>query len=213
MKKKLVAVGLAATLALGAVPALAFAAEGDGPFVKNDAETTVKVVADTSNLSATVPLVMQGSIPTIGGASVYAEASAYGITNNSATPIHVAKLEAKQGTGVGLNFEIKKEAQTASSTTTAKYAALQIIVKAGAGDADNTYTTSMTSGETTFVPKAWDMEAKTTETEVALTNKLPITITGTNSIVKDGDKIKDTPQEAVKYIYTIAAGKAPVQTP
>ena len=53
MKKKVLATAaLTAALAFGtAVPAFA-----DNPFVNNEADTTVSVYTDTSNISATLPL-------------------------------------------------------------------------------------------------------------------------------------------------------------
>ena len=93
MKKKLVAVGLAATLALGAVPALAFAAGGATDPTSldssNSASTNVKVATVVGQIDATIPLNMVISAPMTGGALTGAPDN-YKIVNNSIFDIKVS---------------------------------------------------------------------------------------------------------------------------
>lgn len=111
-KKALASAALAATLALGTVPALAFAAEGDpepsvgtesGDFATERTGTTeISVVPDASQVSATVPVKISIVAPITGGAVTAPSKEAYLIENSSIFDVYVTGMEAKMKPGFGL---------------------------------------------------------------------------------------------------------------
>ncbi|MEG0375396.1 MAG: hypothetical protein RR672_07140, partial [Raoultibacter sp.] len=132
MKKKLVAVGLAATLVLGTMPALAFGAPetGNKEFTNESGtttgDTTVKVWTDTSNISAELPIDLVVYGPAEGGALTTPDT--YAITNKSGFALDVKTAIATQTASQEADFTLANTSQSGTISPTGKIADLQIAL-------------------------------------------------------------------------------------
>lgn len=195
IKKITTATALAAVLAMGTAPAFA------EDFNLNNADTTVSVYTDTSNISATLPLNLTVAGPANSGALAVPADSAYKIVNKSAFDIKVTNVAAAQSEDAGKSWTLSSTDQTGKEAPTdGKIATLQM----------NIATANDTTGwgvvtNTPFVPTSgWTVKAGSTG------NELGIVLSGTISKVSTttGHDTKETAVEAVKLTYTVAPAGA-----
>lgn len=193
MKKKVLATAaLTAALAFGtAVPAFA-----DNPFVNNEADTTVSVYTDTSNISATLPLNLTVKGPANGGAFTGPSDGTYKIVNNSAFDIKVKDVSGSQTAAAAEKWGLAADNQSnEAAPTDGKIAMLQMRI-ATVGDASGwTVATN-----TPFTPTTgWTIPS-------GESNELAIALSGTMSKAANTNaSTAETAVEAVKLTYTVTA--------
>lgn len=206
MKKTLASAALAATLAFGMTPALAFAADsasGDpepsvgtesGDFAdKRTGTTEISIVPDASQVNATVPVKISIVAPITGGAVTAPSKEAYLIENNSIFDVYVTSMKAKMKPGFGL---VTSDPSGTSSNVGAK-GDFMISV--------NGVTLDPNDAVTITAEQADSFKAMAKLRDDAPAGKLRLDVKGKNSILKE--VTAGTPVAVLELSYTVSATK------
>ena len=202
-KKTLASAVLAATLALGTVPALAFAAEGDPePSVGNQTsdfatertgETEISIVPDATQVSATIPLKISIVAPITGGSIKAPSAEAYLIENSSIFDVYVTSMKAEVKPGFGL---VSTDPSGSSPQVGAKG---DFMITVNGVTLDPNGSVAITAEQ------ADSFKAMAKLRDDAPNGKLQLDVKGKNSILKE--VTAGTPVAVLDLSYTVSATK------